>query len=373
MTTPALFQPFQIGPIRVANRIAVAPMCQYCAKDGVPNDWHRVHLGSLALSGAGLLTVEATAVEAAGRITHGCLGLYSDDSAEALGDIVRMVRGLSDVRLGIQIGHAGRKASTAVPWEGGAALGPDDDPWLTYGPSALPLTEAGPEVREMDAADMARIREAHVAAAIHARDIGFDLLELHMAHGYLLSTFLSPLTNRRTDEYGGDLAGRLRFPLEVARAVREVWPRDRALSAKFNGTDWADGGLTPEDAAPIATALRDAGLDIVTTSGGGVLPAPPPRIGPGYQLDAARVVKAEVPGIAVAGVGMIFDPKTANAIVEAGDADMVSIARAFLHDPRWALHAAAALDHEVAWPPQYARATPATWRPARPPAATDVR
>ncbi|HMB47887.1 MAG TPA: oxidoreductase, partial [Afifellaceae bacterium] len=267
-----LFQPLQVGPQTLPNRILVAPMCQYSAVDGVANEWHRIHLGTLSRAGAGLLTVEATATEARGRITHNCLGLYSDDCEKALADVLASVRAVSDITLSIQIGHAGRKASTQRPWEGRGPLEPDEDPWVTLSPSGIPLSEAGPQTREMTAQDMAEVRQAHVAAAERALRLGFDMIELHMAHGYLLSTFLSPLSNRRTDAYGGDLQARLRFPLETVEAVRSVWPRERAMSVKFNGTDWAEGGLMPEDAVTIAGALADAGVDMVVASGGGIVP-----------------------------------------------------------------------------------------------------
>lgn len=337
-------------------------MCQYSCEDGVANEWHRIHLGTLARSGAALVTVEATAVEPRGRITPNCLGLWSDDCEAALADVLRSVRAVSDARLSIQIGHAGRKASSARPWEGRGPVPPEEGGWETLSPSGVPLGPEGPATREMDRADMDAVRDAHVEAARRALRLGFDALELHMAHGYLMSGFLSPLSNLRTDDYGGSPEARLRFPLEVAEAVRAVWPRDRALTAKINGTDWADGGLTPEDAPAIAGALAEAGVDMITASGGGVVAAKPPKAYPGYQLEAARRIRQAGIGAKVAAVGMIHEPAFAEKVVGDGDADAVSIARGFLHDPRWAYHAAEALGVDLPYPPQYERASPALWR-----------
>lgn len=361
---PTLFTPLAIGPREIANRVLVAPMCQYSATDGQANEWHRVHLGTMTRSGAGLVTVEATAPEARGRITHHCLGLYSDATEAALADVLATARAVSDVPISIQIGHAGRKASTQRPWEGRGPLTSEEDPWETLSPSGEPMSEAGPTTRAMSETDLREVRDAHVDAARRALRLGFDGLELHMGHGYLLSTFLSPLSNTRADGYGGTLEGRLRYPLEIVSAIRAVWPADRILSVKFNGTDWAEGGLTPDDAPGIAGALAEAGVDMVTASGGGVVNGAPP-VAPGYQLEAARRIKAAGIDVRVAAVGMIYDPGLAEEIVASGAADAVSIARAFLHDPRWAYHAAEALGADLAYPPPYARAAPAAWPPAR--------
>lgn len=358
-----LFTPLDIGPVSIERRILVAPMCQYSAVDGNANEWHRIHIGSLARSGAGLVTVEATAPEARGRITHNCLGLYSDENEAALADVLASVRAVSDTPLSIQIGHAGRKASTQRPWEGRGPLEADEAPWETLSPSGEPLGANGPETREMTKEDMAEVCAAHVAAAERALRLGFDALELHMGHGYLLSSFLSPLSNHRSDEYGGDLSARLTYPLEIVEAVRAIWPHDRALSAKFNGTDWADGGLVPQDAVTIAGALAEAGVDMVTVSGGGVVLGSTPPVAPGYQLEGARLVKQAGISVKVAAVGMIYDPHFAESIVADGAADAVSLARAFLHDPRWAYHAAEALGEPLAYPPQYERGGPKAWAP----------
>ncbi|PQO24127.1 oxidoreductase [Rhodobacteraceae bacterium WD3A24] len=362
--TSTLFTPRQIGPIEIANRIVVSPMCQYSAVDGCPNEWHRIHLGTMARSGAGLVTVEATAPERRGRITHNCLGLYSDDCERAFADILSSVRAVSDVPLAIQIGHAGRKASSRRPWEGGGPLQPDEAPWETLSPSGIPLTENGPATRAMTEADIAEVIDAHVDAARRAARLGFEMLELHGGHGYLLSSFLSPLSNRREDAWGGSLENRMRFPLEVLRAIRAVWPQERALAIKYNGTDWADGGFVPEEAVMFARAVAEAGADMVTLSGGGVVLSSRPPVAPGYQLEAARRVRAEELGVTVGAVGMIYAPEFAEQIVSDGSSDTVALARAFLFNPRWAYHAATMLGAEAAYPPPYERAHPDKWPPA---------
>jgi 2,4-dienoyl-CoA reductase-like NADH-dependent reductase (Old Yellow Enzyme family) len=363
--TANLLQPLQVGPLTLPRRIIVAPMCQYSAQDGNANEWHRVHLGTLARSGAGLVTVEATAPEPRGRITHNCLGLYSDANEQAFADILRSVRAISETALSIQVGHAGRKASTQRPWEGRGPLQLDENPWETLSPSGIPLGPNGPATREMSLEDMVEVRDAHVASARRALRLGFDALELHMGHGYLLSSFLSPLSNHRTDGYGGDLRSRLTYPLEIVEAIRTVWPSDRALCVKFNGTDWAEGGLVPQDAVTIAGALAEAGVDMVTLSGGGVTLDAAPPVAPGYQLDAARRVKQAGINVTVAVVGMIYSPHFAESILAEGAADAVSVARAFLHDPRWGYHAAEALGGSLDYPPQYERGGPAAWPPGR--------
>lgn len=363
--TAALFTPLQIGPLGIANRVIVAPMCQYSAQEGCANDWHRIHLGSMALSGAGLVTLEATGVSPEGRITPRCLGLYSDATEAALADVLRSVRAVSDVPLSLQLGHAGRKASSFTPWEGRGAVPRDQGGWLTLSPSGIALSEAGPETRAMSDADIAAAIAAHADAARRALRLGFEAVELHAGHGYLISSFLSPLSNTRTDHWGGTLENRMRFLLEVVRAVRAVWPADRMLSVKLNGTDWAEGGFAPDDAVVVAGALAAEGVDMITLSGGGILEVTRPPVAPGYQLEAARRIKAAGIDIVVGAVGMIHDPAFANQIIAQGEADVVSIARAFLNDPRWARHAAEALGAPTAWPAQYDRASPANWPPAR--------
>lgn len=338
-------------------------MCQYSAIDGSANEWHRIHLGSMCLSGAGLVMVEATACEARGRITPNCLGLYSDENESCLADILRSVREVSDVALGIQIGHAGRKASIARPWEGRGPVAHENGGWSTIGPSPLPFAPDWPAPKEMTDADLQTVKQAHIDATERAARLGFDLIELHSAHGYLLSTFLSPLSNKRRDQYGGDLQARMRYPLEVIKAVRDTWPDEKPMSVKFNGTDWAEGGFDGDDAVVYARALKEIGVDLVFLSGGGVSSTAKVPVGPSYQLPYAERVKNES-GILAGAVGMIYSPHQAEAIIRDQQADFVGMARAFLFDPRWPQHAALALDGEIAYPPQYERGSPPLWKPA---------
>jgi 2,4-dienoyl-CoA reductase-like NADH-dependent reductase (Old Yellow Enzyme family) len=371
--TSALFSPIKLADLALDNRIVVSPMCQYSADDGSATDWHLGHLGMLANSGADLVVVEATHVERRGRITHGCLGLYSDDNEAALARVVAHCRRVGTAKLGIQLAHAGRKASSYRPWEGGQGLKRDDDPWETIAPSAIAFGNAWSAPRAMTRDDMERVRDAFVAAAKRALRLGFDSIELHMAHGYLLHSFMSPISNHRTDEYGGSAAARLHFPLEVARAVRAVMPRSLPLGARITGSDWTEGGLTPDDAVALAKALKEAGLDYVCVSSGGIT-AEVMRggtgldgrqharipLGPGYQVPFAEKVRREA-GIATRAVGLIATAQQAEAIVAEGKADMIALARAMLDDPRWGWHAAQALAAEVKRPPQYARAAPKLW------------
>lgn len=359
-----LFTPLTLGPIELTNRVTIAPMCQYSAVDGSMTDWHLQHLGSLALSGAAMLVIEATGVTPEGRITHGCTGLYSDANEHAMKHVVDFIRTVSPVRIGVQIGHAGRKASAQRPWEGRGPLSATESPWRTLAPSAIPLAEGWHTPTALDRAGMNDVRDAFVASAKRAARIGLDLVELHSTHGYLLSEFLSPLSNRRDDEYGGALENRMRFPLEVARAVRAVWPRDKALGAKISGTDFAEGGWTPDDAVAYARELKSVGLDYVTVSGGGVVLDARVPASRGYQVPYAERVKRES-GITTGAVGLISEPRHAEEIVASGKADFISLARAMLFNPRWPWHAAAALEAEVTYPPQYDRVHPKAWPPAR--------
>src|SRR5215470_17542227 len=317
-----LFTPIELGGVTLPNRIVVSPMCQYSADDGSMNDWHFVHLGHLAYSGAGLLMVEATHVTREGRITHGCTGLYNQHCETAMARVVAHCRTVSKSPIGIQIGHAGRKASTQVPWEGREALGPQESPWPTLAPSALPFSETWHTPRELARTEILALVDAFVQSAQRARRIGFDVLELHSAHGYLLHQFLSPLSNRRSDEYGRN---RMKFPLEVAHAVREVWPRERALGIRINATDWVEGGWQPDDAVAYARELQRAGFDFVCVSSGATVSHARIPVAPGYQVGFAAKIKAAV-GIKVRAVGMIADPEQAEEIVASGKADMVAMA-----------------------------------------------
>jgi len=365
--TSALFSPIKLADVELENRIVVSPMCQYSADDGSANDWHLGHLGMLANSGAALLVVEATHVERRGRITHGCLGLYSDDNEAALASVVAHCRRVGTAKLGIQLAHAGRKASSDLPWQGGLGLKRDDDPWETIAPSAIAFGNAWQAPRTMTREDMDRVRDAFVASAKRALRIGFDAIELHLAHGYLLHSFMSPISNRRNDEYNGSAVARLRFPLEVVEAVRAVVSRSVPLGARITGSDWIEDGMTPDDAVALAKALKQAGLDFVCVSSGGITAEVmrgggllAQAIGPGYQVPFAEKVKREA-GIATRAVGLIATPQQGEAIVAEGKADMIALARAMLDDPHWGWHAAQALGAEVKRPPQYARAAPKLW------------
>lgn len=363
----ALFSPYALGPLSLRNRIVVAPMCQYSAVDGVPQPWHAQHLGRLALSGAALVIVEATGVEARGRISLGDTGLWNDAQEAAFAALIRDIRTYSDTPIGIQLAHAGRKASTSAPWiDGGRALWPEERAWETIAPSAIAFKDGWHTPAELDEAGMDAVVQAFVDAARRADRAGFDVVELHAAHGYLLSEFLSPLSNRRTDQYGGSAENRMRFPLRVARALRDVWPRTKALGARFNGSDWVEDGITDDEVQAFGRALHAMGYDYLhLTSGGNVARARIPGAEPGYQLPFAAGMKAAAPDATVTAVGMIYEPHQAEAIVTSGQADLVAIARAALDDPHWPLHAAAALgvtDPVAApWPDQYGRATPETW------------
>jgi 2,4-dienoyl-CoA reductase-like NADH-dependent reductase (Old Yellow Enzyme family) len=358
--TSALFSPFQLADLELANRIVVSPMCQYSADDGVASDWHVSHLGMLSNSGAAMVVVEATGIERRGRITHGCFGLYSDDCEAALARLVAYCRRYGTAKLGIQLAHAGRKASARRPWEGSQALGPGEDPWETLAPSAIPFGPNWPAPREMTAADMERVRDGFVDAAKRAIRAGIDAIELHGAHGYLLHSFVSPISNRRTDGYGGSLATRMRFPLEVAQAVRAVTPRGMPLGARITGSDWTEGGLTPDDAVTFASALKAVGLDFVCISSGGISADTRPTLVANTNVQFAEKVKREA-GVATRTVGLIATPKQAEAIIAEGKADMVALARAMLDDPHWGWHAAQALGAEVPRPKQYQRAAPKVW------------
>jgi 2,4-dienoyl-CoA reductase-like NADH-dependent reductase (Old Yellow Enzyme family) len=356
----SLFSPIKLAGVELDNRIVVAPMCQYSANDGCASDWHIAHLGMLANSGAGLVVVEATHVERHGRITHGCLGLYSDDCELTLKHVIDIGRRYGTTKFGIQLAHAGRKASSQRPWEGGGALKAGEDPWETMAPSALPFGPGWHVPREMTSADIARVREAFVAAAQRAVRIGFDAIELHGAHGYLIHSFMSPLSNKRTDEYGGSFENRLRFPLEVARAVRAAVPRSTALGARITGSDWLDGGLTPADAVVFTKALKEVGLDYVDVSSGGITAEARTPTTPGYNVPIADEVRRAT-GIATRTVGLIVMPKQADEVIAEGKADMVALARAVLDNPHWGWYAAQVLGAETKRPVQYLRASSKLW------------
>lgn len=353
----ALFSPFPLGPVSLANRIVVSPMCQYSADDGSATDWHLQHLPSLGMGGAGLVMTEATHVERRGRITHGCLGLYSDANEAALARVLATARRFAPAgtRFGIQLAHAGRKGSVTRPWEGGKPLPADQDPWVAVAPSSLPFADGGATPETLDLDGIARVIDAFAQAATRAARIGFDVIELHAGHGYLLHQFLSPISNQRDDRWGGTPENRARLLLMIAERVRETVPRAVALGVRLTTTDWADEGVQTDDAVAAARALKDLGFDYVCATGGFVVPPSGIPFGPGYQVHLAERIRREA-GIATRAVGGISHPHQAEAIVAEGRADLVALATAFLADPRWGWRAADALGAAQSYPPQYARA-----------------
>jgi 2,4-dienoyl-CoA reductase-like NADH-dependent reductase (Old Yellow Enzyme family) len=351
-----LFEPLTLKGVTLRNRIGVSPMCMYSCEDGMANDWHLVHLGSRAVGGAGLVIVEATAVEPRGRITPWDMGIWNDAQAEALARIARFLKAYGAVP-GIQIAHAGRKASSSRPWEGDRYLGEHEGGWPVVGPSPVPYGPNRPEPIPLDADGIREVVAAFARAAERARDAGFEWLEVHGAHGYLIHSFYSPVSNRRTDAYGGSFAGRVRFALEVVEAVRRVWPEDRVLAVRLSCTDWVDGGWTGEDSVALARRLKEAGVDLVDCSSGGIVPDARVPAGAGYQVPFAEAVRrgADIP---TAAVGLITDPMQADEVIRNGRADLVLLAREFLREPYWPLKAARALRKAdaVPVPPQYLRA-----------------
>ena len=357
-----LFTSLQVGSLLLRNRIIIAPMCQYSAEDGCATDWHVIHLGHLALSGAALLTLEATAVTPEGRISARDLGLWSDENERALARTLDSVRRWSDMPIAIQLAHAGRKASTRVPWEGGAQIPPhESDGWQTVAPTAVPFTPGTNPPIALDRAGLAHVRNAFAVAATRAARLGLDGVQIHAAHGYLLHQFLSPLSNQRDDEYGGTLENRMRFPLEVFDAVRAAFPAERPVTVRVSGTDWATDGWDIEQTLAFAQALEQRGCAGIHVSSGGLTPAQQIPLGPSYQVPLARRVKAAV-NIPVVAVGLINDFDQAEAIIATGDADCIALARAILYDPRWPWHAAAHFGATVRAPNQYLRSQPARYR-----------
>ena len=357
-TAPArLFTPYALRGVTLRNRIVVSPMCQYSCAEGFATDWHLVHLGSRAVGGAGLIIAEATAVEARGRISPEDLGIWDDAHVAPLARITAFIAAHGAVP-GIQLAHAGRKASTQRPWSGQGAVPPEQGGWAdVIAPSALPFADNYPQPKAMTGEDIAAVREAFVAATRRALAAGFRFIELHAAHGYLLHTFLSPLSNARTDEYGGGLENRMRLVLEVVEAVRAAWPTELPLGIRLSATDWVDGGWTPDDAVTLARALRERGIDVITASSGGVSTRQQIPLGPGYQVFLAERIGREA-GVPTMAVGLITEPEQAEAILARGEADLIALAREFLRSPYWPLQAAQALGVELPWPDQYARSKP---------------
>ena len=353
----ALFQPLALRSVTLTNRIVVSPMCQYSAIDGAANDWHLIHLGHLALSGAAMLCIEATAVEPGGRITHGCLGLWDDATEAALVPVLAAIRRHAPIRIAMQVAHAGRKASSGRPWEGGQLVPLEAGGWTPEAPTAVPHKPDEAPPRELDAAGLDRIRDAFAATARRATRLGIDALEVHAAHGYLLHQFLSPLANQRGDAYGGSLANRMRFPLEVFDAVRAAFPADRPVGVRVSATDWVEGGWDLDQTIAFATELQARGADWIDVSSGGVSPAQRIQLGPGYQVPFAAAIRRATGAVTMA-VGLITEPRQAEAIVAEGQADLVALARGMLYDPRWPWHAAAELGASVTAPHQYWRSQP---------------
>ena len=355
----ALFAPIELRRLKLANRIMVSPMCQYSAEDGSATDWHFTHINNLALSGAAMFCLEATHVEDIGRITPGCLGLYSDANEAALKPILASARKHSKAAIAVQLAHAGRKASSARPWDGGRLLSPAQGGWQAVAPSAIPHKDGESAPAALDDAGLARIRDAFVASTKRSERLGIDAIELHGAHGYLLHQFLSPISNKRTDKYGGSLENRMRYPLEVFDAVRAAFPDNKPVGIRVSATDWVEGGWDLPQTIEFAKELKKRRVDWIDVSSGGVSPLQKIALGPGYQVPFAQGVK-EATGVTTMAVGLITEPKQAEDIVASGKADMVTLARGMLYDPRWGWHAAAELHGEVSAPPQYWRSQPSS-------------
>ena len=353
----ALFSPITLRSLVLPNRIFVSPMCQYSAEHGLATDWHLIHLGGLAMSGAAMVFIEATAVESAGRITPGCLGIWDDERQAAIARVIAAIRRFSKTRVAIQLAHAGRKASSNVPWDGGQQIPLSKGGWVAFAPSAVPQKDGEELPHALDAAGLDRIREAFAAAAKRAAALGLDALEIHSAHGYLLHEFLSPLSNHRTDEYGGSLENRMRFPIEVFAAVRSVFPQDKPIGVRVSATDWVEGGWDVEQTIAYAAELKKRGADWIDVSSGGISPLQKIPLVPGYQVPFAKAVKAAT-GINTVAVGLITEAQQAEDLISGGDADLVALARGMLYDPRWGWHAAAKLGGQVFAPPAYWRAPP---------------
>ncbi|WP_413577640.1 NADH:flavin oxidoreductase/NADH oxidase [Bdellovibrio sp. HCB290] len=354
MNQTRLFSPIKIRSLELKNRIAVSPMCMYSADNGVPNAWHQVHLGSRAVGGAGLIIVEATGVRPEGRISLGCLGLWNEEQMNAFKPIVQFMKDHGSVA-GIQLAHAGRKASTQVAWKGGKPLASNEGAWLPVGPSALPFDNGWPTPHELTPKEIQGLVADFVSSAQLAQNAGFQLLELHMAHGYLMHEFLSPHSNKRTDEYGGCLANRMRFPLEVAAAVRNAWPKELPIFARISATDWLEnGGWDLEQSIEFAKELKKIGIDLIDCSTGGNVAHAKIPVGPGYQVPFAEVIRNEA-AIPTGAVGKITSPEQAEEILQSGKADLILMARELLRNPYWPLHAAKKLGVDVTWPLQYGR------------------
>ena len=349
-----LFEKLKLREIEFRNRIWVSPMCQYSSENGMPTDWHLVHLGSRAVGGAGLVIMEATAVSPEGRISPADAGIWSDAHAEAYARITRFIKSQGAVA-GIQLAHAGRKASTAEPWNGGKKVDEKDGGWEVIGPSAIAFADSYPNPREMTKTDFEKVKNDFVAAVGRSLDAGFEVIEIHAAHGYLLQEFLSPLSNHRTDEYGGGLENRMRFPLEIAKEVRAAVPENLPVFVRISATDWADGGWDLEQSIEFCRQLKMLGIDLIDVSSGGNVHRPTIPVAPNFQVPFAKEIRVQV-GIPTGAVGLITEPKQAEEIINKGEADVVLIAREFLRDPYFPFRAAQELDAQIEIPNQYKRA-----------------
>jgi 2,4-dienoyl-CoA reductase-like NADH-dependent reductase (Old Yellow Enzyme family) len=358
--TSHLLSPLSLNQVDLPNRIVVSPMCQYMAINGSATDWHLMHYGQLSMGAGGLLIFEATHIAPEARISHRCLGLYSDENESAIKRVVDFCKANGVAKLGVQLAHAGRKASAHTPFDGVAPLGPDDDPWTTFAPSALAYAPGWHVPQALSADGLKKVKQQFVDSAKRAVRIGFDVVELHMAHGYLLHEFASPLSNVREDEYGGSVEKRNRFPLEVFEAVRKVVPHNLALGARVSATDWVDGGSTPEDMIALSASLKTLGCDFVDVTSGQLDPRQQIPFEPGLNVPFTRRVREEV-GLTAMAVGMITRAQQAEDIVASGGADLIAIARGMMDDPRWAWHAARELGGEIAYPKNYQRCHPSVW------------
>jgi len=355
--TSALFSQVSLRGLRLANRIVVSPMCQYSSEAGCANDWHLMHLGQFCMGAGGLVITEATHVSPEGRISPKCLGLYSDENETSIKRVIDFCRVYGVTAIGTQLAHAGRKGSTHIPFDGGGPLTVEEGAWQTVGPSALAYNDGWHIPEALDRIGLEKVKQDFVSATQRANRIGFDLIELHAAHGYLLHQFCSPLSNQRTDEYGGSLENRMRFPLEVFEAVRRAWPEGKPLGMRITGQDWIDGSWELKDAVDFAQALKALGCDFVDVTSGGLDPRQKISTGPGYQVPFAERVQHEA-NIHTWAVGMITEAHQAEEVSRTGKADMVALARGMMRDPRWAWHAAEALGAETPWSDMYVRASP---------------
>ncbi len=354
---PLLFTPISFRNLELQNRIVVSPMCQYSSNEGCVSDWHMMHLGQFAVGGAGLLIVEMTNVESRGRISPHCVGLYNDKNEDALKRVVEFCKTYGSTPIGVQLAHAGRKASTRPPWQQRSYVTPQEGGWIPVAPSAIPATENGAVPNALEEREIVNLIDAFSKSAERANRIGFQAIELHAAHGYLLHQFLSPLSNQRNDRFGGSLHNRMRVPLQVFEAVRAVWPEDKPIGVRVSATDWAKGGWRLEDTVKFGIELKNLGCDWMDVSSGGLVNHQEITTGPGYQVHLAREIREQV-GIPTIAVGLITDPHHAESIIAKGDADAVALARGMLYNPRWVWHAAQALGAQVEYPNQYLRCHP---------------